>query len=162
MFLRYYLQQKVCLLWEKCLFGEKVLLMRSIDSRKECRLLIFPNSPLLQIRTFSLGQKGCAYYEKSAYYERENLIWNLQSYQLSLISSEYFFLKKRTICPLLVRIILEHVEIVYFCQSTGPKSHCDLVLYWRKWVVGANLCRAGLVLWRLINDFSLDSAHLKN
>ena len=27
------------------------------------------NPPLLPISTFSLGQKGCAYYEKSAYYE---------------------------------------------------------------------------------------------
>ena len=31
--------------------------------------LFFQNLPLLQIRTFSLGQKECAYFEKSAYYE---------------------------------------------------------------------------------------------
>ena len=31
--------------------------------------LFFRNTPLPQISTFSLGQKGCAYYEKSAYNE---------------------------------------------------------------------------------------------
>ena len=34
---------------------------------KKYRLFIFRNPPLPQISTFSLGQKGCAYYEKSAY-----------------------------------------------------------------------------------------------
>ena len=40
---------------------EKVLIWRKTLIR---------NPPLSQISTFSLGQKGCAYYEKSAYYER--------------------------------------------------------------------------------------------
>ena len=31
--------------------------------------LFFRNPTLLQISTFSLGQKGSGYYEKSAYYE---------------------------------------------------------------------------------------------
>ena len=31
--------------------------------------LFFRNPPLSQISAFSLGQKGCAYYEKGAYYE---------------------------------------------------------------------------------------------
>ena len=31
--------------------------------------LFFRNPPVPQISTFSSGQKGCAYYEKSAYYE---------------------------------------------------------------------------------------------
>ena len=31
--------------------------------------IIFPKCSLPQISTFSLGQKGCAYYGKSAYYE---------------------------------------------------------------------------------------------
>ena len=33
------------------------------------RLFIFRNPPLPQIRTFSLGQKRCAYYGKTADYE---------------------------------------------------------------------------------------------
>ena len=37
--------------------------------KKNTGYLFFRNPPLLQISTFSLGQKGCAYYEKSAYYE---------------------------------------------------------------------------------------------
>ena len=37
--------------------------------------LFFRNPPLLQISTFSLGQKGCAYYEKSAYYECAYYEW---------------------------------------------------------------------------------------
>ena len=31
--------------------------------------LFFRNPPLPKISTFSLGQKGCAYYGKCAYYE---------------------------------------------------------------------------------------------
>ena len=31
--------------------------------------LFFRNPPLPQVSTFSLGQKACAYYGKSAYYE---------------------------------------------------------------------------------------------
>ena len=37
---------------------------------KKQDIYFFRNSPLLKISTFSLGQKGGAYYEKSAYYER--------------------------------------------------------------------------------------------
>ena len=36
---------------------------------KKYKLFIFRNPPLPQINTFSLGQKECAYYGKSAYYE---------------------------------------------------------------------------------------------
>ena len=36
---------------------------------------IFVNPPLPQISTFSLGQKACAYYEKSAYYECAYYKW---------------------------------------------------------------------------------------
>ena len=45
---------------------EKVLIWRKTLIR---------NPPLSQISTFSLGQKGCAYYEKSAYYECAYYEW---------------------------------------------------------------------------------------
>ena len=51
----------MCLLWVKCLFGEE-------------EYLFFRNSPLPQINTFSLEQKECVYYEKSAYYEWAQLL----------------------------------------------------------------------------------------
>ena len=37
---------------------------------KKIQALFFQSLPLPQIRTFSLGLKGCAYDEKSAYHER--------------------------------------------------------------------------------------------
>ena len=43
--------------------------LKRLNFVKNTRYLFFRNPPLLQISTFSLGQKGCAYYEKSAYYE---------------------------------------------------------------------------------------------
>ena len=43
--------------------------LKRLNFEKNTGYLFFRNPPLLQISTFSLGQKGCAYYEKSAYYE---------------------------------------------------------------------------------------------
>ena len=43
--------------------------LKRLNVEKNTGYLFFRNPPLLQISTFSLGQKGCAYYEKSAYYE---------------------------------------------------------------------------------------------
>ena len=37
-----------------------------VEKNKGC---FFRNPPILQISTFSLGLKGCAYYAKSAFYE---------------------------------------------------------------------------------------------
>ena len=37
--------------------------------KKNTGYLFFRSLPLLQISMFSLGQKECAYYKKSAYYE---------------------------------------------------------------------------------------------
>ena len=42
---------------------------KRLNVEKNTGYLFFRNPPLLQISTFSLGQKGCAYYEKSDYYE---------------------------------------------------------------------------------------------
>ena len=114
---------------------------------KKYRLLIFSkSSPSPNKQTFTIGQKGVLIMRKVLIMRGRILYEICRVTNCPLLVPSIFFLKKRTICPLLVRIIVEHVEIVYFCQSTGPKSHCELVLYWRKWVVGANLCRAGLVL----------------
>ena len=43
--------------------------LKRLNFEKKSGYLIFRNPPLLQISTFSLGQRGCANYEKSAYYE---------------------------------------------------------------------------------------------
>ena len=42
---------------------------KQLNVEKNTGYLFFRNPPLPQISTFSLGQKGCAYYEKSAYNE---------------------------------------------------------------------------------------------
>ena len=42
---------------------------KKISDLKNTSYLFFRNLPLFQISTFSLGQKGCAYCEQSAYYE---------------------------------------------------------------------------------------------
>ena len=49
-----------------------------LNLEKNTGSLFFRNLPLLIISTFSLGQKGCAYYEKNAYYERAqyNIFWS--------------------------------------------------------------------------------------
>ena len=43
--------------------------LKRVPVEKNKGYLFFQNPPLLQISTFSLEQKGCADYEKSAYYE---------------------------------------------------------------------------------------------
>ena len=43
--------------------------LKRLNIEKNPGYLFFRNPPLLQISTFSLGQKVCAYYEKSAYNE---------------------------------------------------------------------------------------------
>ena len=43
--------------------------LKRLNLEKNTGYLFFRNPPLPQISTFSLGQKGCAYCEKSAYYE---------------------------------------------------------------------------------------------
>ena len=43
--------------------------LKRVPVEKNKGYLFFQNPPLLQISTFSLEQKGCAYYEKGAYYE---------------------------------------------------------------------------------------------
>ena len=43
--------------------------LKLLNVEKNTGYLFFRNPPLLQISTFSLGQKGYAYYKKSAYYE---------------------------------------------------------------------------------------------
>ena len=43
--------------------------LKRLNVEKNIGYLFFRNPPLLQISTFSLGQKVCAYYEKSAYNE---------------------------------------------------------------------------------------------
>ena len=40
-----------------------------LNVEKNICYLFFRNPTLSEISTFSLGQKGCAYYEKSAYNE---------------------------------------------------------------------------------------------
>ena len=44
--------------------------LKRLNVEKNTGYIFFRNPPLLQISTFSLEQKGCAYYKKSAYYER--------------------------------------------------------------------------------------------
>ena len=41
--------------------------LKRFKVEKNTSYLFFRNPPLTQISTFSLGQKGCAYYEESAY-----------------------------------------------------------------------------------------------
>ena len=41
--------------------------LKRLNVEKNTGYLFFRNPPLPQISTFSLGQKGCAYYEESAY-----------------------------------------------------------------------------------------------
>ena len=41
--------------------------LKRLNVEKNTGFLFFRNPPLPQISTFSLGQKGCAYYEESAY-----------------------------------------------------------------------------------------------
>ena len=43
--------------------------LKRLNVEKNTGYLFFRNPPFPQISTFSLGQKGCAYYGKSAYYE---------------------------------------------------------------------------------------------
>ena len=52
--------------------------------------LFFRNTPLPQISTFSLGQKGCAYYEKSAYYEWAQYVAHIIQYFKSYYSFDLF------------------------------------------------------------------------
>ena len=42
---------------------------KRLNVAKNTGYLFFRNPPLPQISSFSLGRKGCAYYQKSAYYE---------------------------------------------------------------------------------------------
>ena len=42
---------------------------KRLNVEKIQAIFFFRNPPLPQISRFSLGQKGCAYYEKSAFYE---------------------------------------------------------------------------------------------
>ena len=41
--------------------------LKRLNVEKNTGYLFFRNPPFPQISTFSLGQKGCAYYEESAY-----------------------------------------------------------------------------------------------
>ena len=43
--------------------------LKRLNVEKNTGYLFYKNPPLPQISAFSLGQKGCAYYGKSAYYE---------------------------------------------------------------------------------------------
>ena len=43
--------------------------LKRLNTEKNTGYLFFRNPPLSQISTFSLGQKECAYYGKSADYE---------------------------------------------------------------------------------------------
>ena len=43
--------------------------LKRLNVEKKSGYLSFRNPPLLQVSTFSLAQKGCAFYEKIAYYE---------------------------------------------------------------------------------------------
>ena len=44
--------------------------LKRLNVEKNAGYLFFRNPPFPQIRTFSSGQKGSAYYEKSAYNEK--------------------------------------------------------------------------------------------
>ena len=46
-----------------------------LNAEKNTGYLFFRNPPLPKISTFSSGQKGCAYYGKSAYYEGTYYEW---------------------------------------------------------------------------------------
>ena len=48
--------------------------LKRLNVEKNTGYLFFRN-PLLKISTFSLGQKGCAYYGESAYYEYAYCKW---------------------------------------------------------------------------------------
>ena len=48
---------------------EKNFLIFKLKRKQNTGDLFFRNPPIPQISTFSLGQKGCAYYGKSAYFE---------------------------------------------------------------------------------------------
>ena len=49
--------------------------LKRLSVEKNTGYQFFRNPPLLIISTFSLGQKGCAYYEKCAYYEFAYYEW---------------------------------------------------------------------------------------
>ena len=49
--------------------------LKRLNVEKNTAHLFFPKSSFPQIRTFSLGQKGCAYYGESAYYEYAYCKW---------------------------------------------------------------------------------------
>ena len=48
--------------------NNKKMCLRRLNVEKNTGYLFFRYPPLPQTSTFSLGQKGCAYYEKSVYY----------------------------------------------------------------------------------------------
>ena len=50
-------------------FRDVCQLVKRLNVQKNTGYLFFQNPPVLKISTFSLGQKGCAYYD-CAYYER--------------------------------------------------------------------------------------------
>ena len=59
------------LIWRKSAYRISTQSFRPLQPNLKIssRLLGLKVGALLQKSTFSLGQKGCAYYEKSAYYE---------------------------------------------------------------------------------------------
>ena len=56
-------------------FRDVCQLVKRLNVEKNTGYLFLQNPPLPQISTFSVGQKGCAYYQKSAYYECAHYEW---------------------------------------------------------------------------------------
>ena len=75
--------------------------------------LFFRKPPVLQISTFSLGQKGCAYYEKSAYYERAQYFKTKKFFKQEKYIKLYFSETKRVFKMQLMRLLLNLAESTF-------------------------------------------------
>ena len=93
--------------------------LKRLNLEKNTGYLFFRNPPLPQISTFSFGQKGCASYEKCAYYGCVYYEWG--QYMLKYIIQDVMQVDQFT-----TQITGEITFVENFSNGSDPVTHTRL------------------------------------